>query len=68
MVRFVPFDPLGGSGGDGAGQARALPRGAISGQAGAKISPTGAPMSPIDAIRRHQAELTAFRRDLHAHP
>jgi hippurate hydrolase len=25
-------------------------------------------MSPIDAIRRHQAELTAFRRDLHAHP
>lgn len=25
-------------------------------------------MSPIDAIRRHQAELTAFRQDLHAHP
>ncbi|MCA3273349.1 MAG: amidohydrolase [Roseomonas sp.] len=25
-------------------------------------------MSPLDAIRRHQAELTAFRRDLHAHP
>jgi len=25
-------------------------------------------MSPIDAIRRHQAELTAFRRDLHSHP
>jgi hippurate hydrolase len=25
-------------------------------------------MSPIEAIRRHQAELTAFRRDLHAHP
>ena len=25
-------------------------------------------MSPLDAIRRHHAELTAFRRDLHAHP
>jgi hippurate hydrolase len=25
-------------------------------------------MSPIDAIRRHHAELTAFRQDLHAHP
>ncbi|MBX9698641.1 MAG: amidohydrolase [Acetobacteraceae bacterium] len=25
-------------------------------------------MSPIDAIRRRHAELTAFRRDLHAHP
>jgi hippurate hydrolase len=25
-------------------------------------------MSPIEAIRRHQAELTAFRQDLHAHP
>jgi hippurate hydrolase len=25
-------------------------------------------MSPIEAIRRHHAELTAFRRDLHAHP
>jgi hippurate hydrolase len=25
-------------------------------------------MSPIEAIRRNQAELTAFRRDLHAHP
>ena len=25
-------------------------------------------MSPIEAIRRHQAELTAFRRDLHAQP
>ncbi|MCB4820524.1 M20 aminoacylase family protein [Roseicella aerolata] len=25
-------------------------------------------MSPLDAIRRHQAELTAIRQDLHAHP
>jgi hippurate hydrolase len=25
-------------------------------------------MSPLDAIRRHHAELTAFRRDLHANP
>ena len=25
-------------------------------------------MSPLDAIRRQQAELTGFRRDLHAHP
>ncbi|TCZ64421.1 M20 aminoacylase family protein [Roseicella aquatilis] len=25
-------------------------------------------MSPLDAIRRHQAELAAIRQDLHAHP
>jgi hippurate hydrolase len=25
-------------------------------------------MSPLDAIRRHHAELTAIRQDLHAHP
>ena len=50
------------------GQALLLPQGTTSGQDGPEISPTGAPMSPLDAIRRHQAELTAFRRDLHAHP
>ena len=25
-------------------------------------------MSPLDAIRRHQADLVAIRQDLHAHP